>query len=371
VSVAAANVARAPPARAGALAWVAAGLLACLAAAQYRHGQDFGVFWRAGGRFVAGRDLFPAGDGFLAWRYAPGTALLFAPFALLPLGAAKALWFALLAAAGGLVVARLARDAPDFRPAGLALLALSRPLVEEFACGQVNLLVLLAALAAFRDEDRGRPVRAGLLLALCVGLKLSPALLLLPALAARRWRVVGGAALGLVLVALAPLPFYGASGAVALHHRWTASLAAASPGAAAAGGNQSLFGCAARLGAPAWAAAIVAAAVVAAALRAPGDRARRGLLLFATALASPMGWIQNYVLALPALAGLAVSRRSVAAAAVGVALLVPMYDVSGPRFEAWVFDRSLPLAAMALLFVLALGGAPAGSVVRAAPARPG
>jgi glycosyl transferase family 87 len=358
--------------RAWPLAWVTAALLACLAAAQFRHGQDFGVFWRAGGRFVAGRDLFPAADGFLAWRYAPGTALVFAPLALLPFGAAKALWFALLAAAGGLVAARLVRDGSDWRPVALALVALSRPLVEEFACGQVNLLVLLAALAAFRDEDRGRPLRAGLLLAVCIGLKLSPALLVLPAVTARRWRVVGGAALGLGVLALAPLPFYGASGAVALHRAWMASLAAASPGAAAAGGNQSLFGFAARLGAPVWVAAIVAAAVVAAALRAPGERVRRGLLLFATALASPMGWIQNYVMALPALAGLAVSRRSVAAAAVGLALLVPMYDLSGPRFEAWFFDHSLPLAAMALLFVVALRSAPAAPSegrVGAAPPR--
>ncbi|MFL5263332.1 MAG: glycosyltransferase family 87 protein, partial [Anaeromyxobacteraceae bacterium] len=230
--------------------WIAAGLLACLALAQYRHGQDFGVFWRAGGRFVAGRDLFPAADGFLAWRYAPGTALLFAPLALLPFGAAKALWFALLAAAGGLVVARLARDAGDWRPVGLALLALSRPLVEEFACGQVNLVVLLAALAAFRDEDRGRPLRAGLLLALCIGLKLSPALLVLAAVPARRWRIAAGTALGLGLVALAPLPFYGPSGAIAVHVAWIRSLAAASPGAAAVGGNPSRFGCAAPRGAP-------------------------------------------------------------------------------------------------------------------------
>jgi hypothetical protein len=83
-----------------------------------------------------------------------------------------------------------------------------------------------------------------------------------------------------------------------------------------------------------------------------------------------MGWIQNYVMALPALAGLAVSRRSVAAAAVGLALLVPMYDLSGPRFEAWFFDHSLPLAAMALLFVLALRSAPAPREGRVGAAPP-
>jgi hypothetical protein len=68
-----------------------------------------------------------------------------------------------------------------------------------------------------------------------------------------------------------------------------------------------------------------------------------------------MGWIQNYVVALPALFAVARTggRRAAAVAAVGALLVVPIYDVTGPAFEAWFFEHSIPVAAMAWFFALA------------------
>jgi hypothetical protein len=331
---------------------MAAGLLALLAVVSFRHGQDFLVFWRAAQRLTAGTSLFPPGE-FLAWRYAPGTALIFWPFAILPFPLAKAAWFALLVGVGALLVRDLASAVPDPRPtltSALAIAALSRPMVEEFACGQVNLIVLFLLMRAFRAEDEGHPIRAGLLLSVAVGLKLAPAAFLLDAVLRRRWRELAGAALGAIAIAAAPLPFYGLAGDIGLHAEWVHSLATASPALAAAGGNQSVFGLTARLGGPAWCAIGLAGLVLVLALLRRGSSSRRASLLFATAIASPMGWIQNYVMALPAAFAIARTRGRYVAAA-GLLLLVPMYDVSGPRFEHWFFDHSLPLAAMALLFI--------------------
>jgi alpha-1,2-mannosyltransferase len=336
---------------------VTTAVLAVIAALSFRHGQDLTVFWRAGARLVAGEPLYPPGDGFLAFRYAPGTALLFAPLALLPLPAAKVLWYALLVACGAAAV-RLVTPSRDARPvvtALLVLLAVARPLVEELACAQVNLPVLVLLLLAFRAEDGRRPHVAGLLVALAIGLKLAPAVFLVELALRRRRRALAAAAAGMALLAAAPLPWYGLSGTLALHADWVRSLASAAPGTSAAPGNQSLFGLAARLGLPAVAAELGAVAVIAFALAQRAAERRRSLLLFATALASPMGWIQNFVCAMPAAASVvrAGPRRAAAAAALGALLLVPLYDVSGPRFEQWFFARSLPLAALAALFALA------------------
>jgi Glycosyltransferase family 87 len=336
----------------GASPWMAAALLALLAIVSFRHGQDFLVFWRAARRLVTGSDLFPPSDGFLAWRYAPGTALVFLPLAVLPFPLAKACWYALLVAAGALLVRDLAR-ATDPRPsltAALALSAMSRPLLEEFACGQVNLIVLWLLWRAFQAEDDGRPLSAGLAVAVAAGLKLAPAVFLVDALLRRRWSLLAGAALGAGALAAAPLPFYGVAGTVRMHVAWVRSLAAASPAVATAGGNQSVFGLMSRLTAPAGWSILLAGIVLALALGRRAAWPRRCSLLFATAMVSPMGWIQNYVMALPAAFALARTAGKYWVASLGLLLLVPMYDISGPRFERWFFEHSWPLAAMAVLF---------------------
>jgi len=347
-----------------AASWIAAAALILLAAVSLRRGgQDFAVYWRAAGRALGGEPLYPGADGFLAYRYAPGTALLFAPFAALPLTTAKVVWYALMVGCGVMAVRRLAAPAGGRSGAvtALVLLALARPLLEEFQCGQTNLVVLLLLMTAFAWEDEGRALRSGLLISLAFGLKLAPALLLADLALRRRWRVLCGFTLGAAAIAVAPVPWYGLAGTVALHRAWAGSLSSAAPTTTADGANQSILGVAARLGVPTLAAMVAAALLVAWVLRQPTLEKRRALLLFCMALASPMGWIQNYVIALPALFAVAHvgGRRAATAAAVGVLLVVPIYDVTGPAFEGWFFSRSLPFAAMAGFFALA-AAAPEG-----------
>ncbi len=337
--------------------WIALVAFAVLALVSARHGQDLTVFWRAARRLVSGAPLY-RDDEWLAWRYAPGAALLFAPLAALPLGWARAAWLVLVAGSGVLLVRSLARrtqGAPPTLVALCTLLALARPLVEEFACGQVNLVLTTLLVAAFAIEDR-RPVAAGALLAVAVGLKLAPAILVVDAVLRRRGRVLGGVALAGVLLVLAPVPFYGLRGTVALHGAWFRSLTGTSPELITSPGNQSVFGVAARLGIPSAVAALACVALLGWLLALRRRDAREPLLLWATAFASPMGWIQNHVFGLPAvygaLGGAGGGERALLAA-VGVALLVPMYDLGGPRLEAWAFERSVPALALGLLLACA------------------
>ncbi len=350
--------------------WIAAAVFTIAAALAVRHAQDFEVFWRAGRRFVTGSDLFPGTDGFLEWRYLPATALLFVPVAPLPLAAARLAWLGLSVGFGVASIAVLLRERataargialrPDgarghVRTATVVLLGLataSRPILEAFACGQVNLLVLLMLLLAFREMDRGRELRAGVIVAVATGMKVTPALLLVDAALRRRWRVLAGAAIGVAILLAISVPFYGLDGAVALHRSWILKQVQVSGSLVPAPANQSIFAAVARAHGPTWVAIALAGVLTVLALSA-GRESRRAILLLALTIASPMGWIQNYVLAIPAALRVARGRHARAAAVVGIALALTVYDVTGPRFEAWVFTRSVPLLLGCALFAAA------------------
>ena len=327
-----------------------------------RHGTDLEVYWRAARRFLAALPLYPAADGLRTYRYAPGAAVAFAPLAPLPLPLARAAWYMAMIALALLVARALASRAGKAPGAHLvvAWVGVVRPLLEEFHYAQANLLVLALALAAFAAEDRGRPGLAGLLAALAAGLKLAPLVLFLDFALRRRWRALAGFAAGAAALAVAPVVTYGVGGAIRVHEEWIASMRTSALGLAASPGNQSLLGIALRAGLPGWCGALASAALVAWALAARGPEPRRSLLLLAMALASPLGWTWNFVLALPALDLLAASGRWYAwgVGLFGAASLVPLYDVGGPRLERWVFEHSFFGASMLALFALvALGGA--------------
>lgn len=84
------------------------------------------------------------------------------------------------------------------------------PALSGLLRGQVGPLLLGCGLLAWRDLRRGHDLRAGGLLALCAAIKLTPLFVIVGLAAARRWRAVAGAGLGLVLfLGVLPLPFLG------------------------------------------------------------------------------------------------------------------------------------------------------------------
>jgi len=104
----------------------------------------------------------------------------------------------LIAAAVGIALIRPLR--PSWRPWAAAGYVFFLGLVLEVTLGNVNLISVALALAAWRLRDRAIP--AGILLAAAVGLKFLPLTLLLFYVASGRWRplliggVIGTAALG-------------------------------------------------------------------------------------------------------------------------------------------------------------------------------
>jgi hypothetical protein len=347
--------------------------LALLAVRAYgRSGNDFRVFRTAGVRFWSGASLYPASDGFYAYRYAPGAAALFVPLGWAAEPVAKALWLSticLLAIATTAMLHRQTRARAWFA-APLALAALADPLYLELRHGQANLLVLALVLAAFALEDRGREGAAGALLAVAIALKIAPALVAVDWLLRRRWRALAGVGAGLGAIACAPLASHGLEGTVALHVDWVRAQLASSGEVLHLARNQSVWGIAARAGAATVAAALAVLAVLGAAFSEPRREVRRALVLLAVPLASPFGWLQNFVFALPLtallLAGPPRVRWPALALSAGTILLG--YDFIGAIGQQWALEHSLFGGFMVALF--ALGRAAGGSPYAAAASKP-
>ncbi len=172
-------------------------------------GYDFRAYWLAGQHLLNGAPLYPGPDTILGlpdeFRYLPIVAVLFIPLALLPYSVALAIWTVLqVATAAAVGIALIRRLPPLWRPWAAAGYVFFLGLVLEVTLGNVNLLSLGLALAAWRFRDRALP--AGLLLAAAVGLKFLPLTLLLFYVASGRWRpVLTGGLIGVAALAAGAL----------------------------------------------------------------------------------------------------------------------------------------------------------------------
>ncbi|WP_307789494.1 mannosyltransferase [Mycolicibacterium baixiangningiae] len=126
----------------------------------------------------------------LPFTYPPFAAVLFYPLHLLPFGVVAFAWqIGIIAALYGVVrlSQRLLADGGDRRTAMLwtALGIWLEPLRSTFDYGQVNVLLVLAVLAAVHSS---RWWLSGLLVGLAAGIKLTPAVSGLYFVGARRWK---------------------------------------------------------------------------------------------------------------------------------------------------------------------------------------
>ena len=154
-----------------ALPLIVTGVWAIVALRQHVFAGDFHYsFWPAGDRLLHGRSLYAATPKDLAagigFPYSPAAGLFFAPFALLPIGVADAV-FALLNVVALVFSLRVLR-VTDYRVFGAALLWV--PVMLAWQLANVTLLLGLGIALIWRYRDR--PVVSGILLGLLVSLKL-------------------------------------------------------------------------------------------------------------------------------------------------------------------------------------------------------
>ena len=342
---------------------------------------DFEVYWTAGSRAIAAAPLYRAEDEHYQFKYLPAFALLAAPLALLPLGAAKALWFAASAVLMLALLGLSARALPDpRRPIALLIvltfLAMAKFYAHELVLGQVNLLLGVVAVLAVLALARGREWTGGLLVALAIVIK-PYAVLFIPWLAARPNRVALGAVLLGVAAALElPIAIYGWAGNAALLRDWWHTVASTTAPNLRNPDNVSLAAffakwmgpqpAAARLALAAGAILLALAGVVAAArrtVRVP-EPLEGFLLLLLIPLLSPQGWDYVFLISTPAvmllidrLGALPRELKIATAAAIAVAAL-SIYDLMGRQayaaFMAMSFITLCFLVEVAALVALRL-----------------
>ncbi|MHB8054918.1 MAG: glycosyltransferase family 87 protein [Candidatus Aminicenantales bacterium] len=289
---------------------------------------DFNVNYAAGDRLLHGETLYRLSDQHYQFKYEPFCAVIYAPLALLPPTAARAVWYVLvLAAVAALffLTARLLPTAAGKSGGKVALLAglvLAKFLLREIQLGQINAIITaLLMLMVFnleRDEAKrspGRTAAAGLLWALAMAMKPYAVIFLPYFVLRRRWNVLWPALTAFGLTLLVPAAYYGFQGNLVVHEEWIVSLSASTPALFSAQDNVSLLAMLTKwIHSPGLAQFIYILLIPALALvvyfyirrgQKIGFRAsipENFLLLLLIPLISPLGWDYTFLTALPAVA---------------------------------------------------------------------
>jgi hypothetical protein len=365
---------------------IAAIIVACVAAAAALYVvkvsakmADFDVYWTAGVRAAAGESLYRPDDGHYQFKYLPAFAVLISPLTLLPIGLARALWYALsLSSIVGLVAISL-RLWPAGRRrcwalVGLTLVVMGKFYGRELLLGQANAMFGAVGIAAAFAMRRGRERSAGALVALGVVLK-PYGLLLAPWLGVRRrGAAVVSLLAGLAVGATLPLLHYSAAGTAALYRQWWATVRDTTAPNLASADNVSWLGMYTKwLGSGSrwpvvlW---IATTSVVLAVLLwmwghrrhvASPDGLEAAMLLLLVPLVSPQGWDYVLLLATPcvicllAFAGeLPAWLRMAVFVAMGV-LGLTFYDVLGrDAYSAFMMSSAITVATFVLMAGLAV-----------------
>lgn len=182
---------------------------------------DFVVFYRAAGRILDHQPLYQVADlrtdPLGPWyKYPPLFAWLLTPLARLPLRTALEVWNGLNVAWVGVTLAVVARAHgrrwAAAAPALLGLIVLAgvyQPLMDTLIYGQMDVALLGLLALTYLALRAGRPAWAGVPLALAIGLKVYPAVLLGYLLWRREWRALASCAGAGAALLVASLPFTG------------------------------------------------------------------------------------------------------------------------------------------------------------------
>jgi hypothetical protein len=112
------------------------------------------------------------------------------------------------------------RSFPPWAKVVVVVLSL-RPIMGDLIHGNINLFILFLVMAALVAFRRGRDLSAGLLLALAIACKVTPALFVPYLVWKRAWKTLAGCAAGLVLFfGLVPACFLGWSANTRYLHSW-------------------------------------------------------------------------------------------------------------------------------------------------------
>ncbi|OFV97160.1 MAG: hypothetical protein A3F68_03320 [Acidobacteria bacterium RIFCSPLOWO2_12_FULL_54_10] len=189
-------------------------------------GIDFQVYHAAGNATLQGGSQLYGPQSGLGWpmqyRYPPLFLLLFAPFAVLPLAVAFVIWNFIKLVVLGMLLITFTRQSSlkGLSPNWMVASVLAIPyLFLEFKYGNAQFFVFaLVCLTLLSLPEH--PVRAGGALGLAIGLKVWPLFFVPYLFAGKHWKAASYAAIGAVLITLAPMIYWGWSGNLDLLQQW-------------------------------------------------------------------------------------------------------------------------------------------------------
>jgi hypothetical protein len=167
-------------------------------------------------------------SGISRWIYPPPALFYAAPLGLFSFPAAKILFELISIAALSWVLLYLGRRF-EIHPLWLALAGLSLPTVACVQRGQVDLLILLCVVVAYRFSDR---FWSGLPLGVAISIKIFPAALLLWWLLERRFKAVATAIVFTAVLSLLAVWRFGVSSYISFLHNLTSLHSQAASGSA-------------------------------------------------------------------------------------------------------------------------------------------
>ena len=207
---------------------------------------DFGVCYKNGQRIIRGETLYRLSDGHLQFKYAPVSALIYAPLALLPYETAKVIWyileicllFAVFWVSYKLLPSRL--KGPWF-VLGLSFLALLKFIGREIELGQVNILIIFVLIMMLRTVVKKKDVPAGILWGISLFVK-PYALIFLPYfILKKRFKLIATGLIVLIVGLALPVLTFGFKGNLLVLKEWAFTLSRSTPGQIAAGDTASLY----------------------------------------------------------------------------------------------------------------------------------
>lgn len=189
--------------------WITWGVILVITAVLYA--------WKAAdsrSAFVRWRhQVLEIADGVNIWHeyYFPNPPILpltLYPLMVLPPVLGAMAWYAIkvgMTTWAALALLKMARGrGQPLKPwaVGLVLLLSLRPILSDLQHGNINLLILFLVVACLSAWEKGRDYSAGMILALAIAYKVTPALFLPYFAYKRSWKAVGATLVGLVLFLL-------------------------------------------------------------------------------------------------------------------------------------------------------------------------
>lgn len=164
---------------------------------------DFRVYYKAGGDFINGKNIYFREDQEITpYKYSPFFAFVFSPLSLLPIKASAAVFFAInfaltivffrlayyLVQTSGIVSVFSGRE--QVLIYGLTLLCSFRYILLVWDSGQVNILMCVLVLAALSYLSNNKAVGTGAFFAASVLIKYTPAIFIPYLLFKRKYKAV-------------------------------------------------------------------------------------------------------------------------------------------------------------------------------------